>query len=309
MKNDYSTVEYEGKKYIVAVTNQNEPYVFDDQVIKKLPDKMFYKNKTTGYIYYGNVLLHHIVKPYSGTSVDHLNQIKTDNREVNLRYATQSQQNKNQMKRKRNVKLPEGCGINPDNIPTFIWYIKDNCSHGDRWMVEIKDKYNWKTTSSKEYSTKLKFELAKKHLRELTQKQPELFVGHCINGELNEKAEKLKKEYIEILRLSGYEYDDKIKSFCINEDTTGLTENEVVILYRDIDTTKAKNSPNTINDIVLPKYCQYIRANDKRGDGFCIGRNHPKQNGKDWSTSRSKRVTTSDKYNQMIQYLGNLNNN
>ena len=80
-------------------------------------------------------------------------------------------------------------------------------------------------------------------------------------------------------------------------------------MHRDIDTTKAKNSPNTINDIVLPKYCQYIRENDKRGDGFCVGRNHPKQNGKDWSTSRSKYVTTSDKYNQMIQYLENLNNN
>lgn len=43
-------------------------------------------------------------------------------------------------------------------------------------MVEIKDVYNWKTTSTKDLSTKCKFELAKKHLRNLIITQPELFM-------------------------------------------------------------------------------------------------------------------------------------
>lgn len=81
-------------------------------------------------------------------------------------------------------------------------------------MVEIKDIYIWKTTSTKDLSTKCKFELAKKHLRNLIITQPELFVGHCINGKLGEKAEKLKKEFIEILKLARYEYIDEIT----NED-------------------------------------------------------------------------------------------
>jgi hypothetical protein len=294
MKNYYKKVEYKDKCYKVVKDMNDNVFVIDDAL--DLPEKMFYKHTATGYIYFSNgksaILLHHILKPYNGTSVDHINQIKTDNREVNLRYATQAEQNKNQPKRKRNVKLPEGCGIEPQNIPTFIWYIRGNGNHGDRWMIEIKNKYNWKTSSSKEYSTKLKFELAKRHLRELIEHQPELFEGHCINGDLNERADELKREYIEILRLAGYDYEDRTKSLCLSEDRAGLTERELSILHQDVDTTKEKYLPSDMNDIVLPKYCQYIRANDKKGNGFCVGRNHPKQNGKDWSTSRSKRVST-----------------
>ena len=307
MKNYYKKVQYQNQWYkVVQDTNENV-FVIDDAL--ELPENRFYKNNSTGYIYFSNgksaILLHHLVKSYNGTSVDHINQIKTDNRKVNLRYATQTQQNKNQMKRKRNVKLPEGCGINPNDIPTFIWYIKDNGNHGDRWMVEIKDKYNWKTTSSKEYSTKLKFELAKKHLRELIKKQPELFDGHCINGELNQEGCKLKLEYIEILRLAGYNYEDRVKSLCLYEDIIGLTEKEVVILHQDVDTTKNKNLPSNMSDIVIPKYCYYISATKAKGDGFCCTKLHPKQkeSGKDWTTTKSKKVSINDKFKQLLDYL------
>lgn len=312
MKNDYNTVEFNGKKYVVGVTRENEAYVIDDHTIRKTPDKMFYKNRVTGYMYYsnqqGNVFLHHIVRPYNGVSVDHINQIKTDNREANLRSASQTEQNKNQMKKKRNVQLPEDCGIDPQDIPTFIWYIKGNGNHGDRWMVEIKEKYSWKTTSSKEYTTKLKFELAKKHLRQLIQTQPDLFRGHCINGELNEQADRLKKEYIEILRLAGYEYVDKMKSMCIREDVHGLTQKEIDILHQENDTTKAKAVPEDLPNITVPKYCYYIPANEKKGNGFCVGKIHPKLDGKSWTTSRSKKVSTEEKYKQLIAFLNKIEN-
>lgn len=159
MKNKYTIVTYKEQKYIVGETSNKIPFVFDFDLLETLPNYTFFLRNN--YIYCKNIYLHHIIKPFEKISVDHINQIKVDNRRENLRYATQSIQNKNQSKKKRNVKLPENCGINPENIPTFIWYIKADGKHGDRWMVEIKDKYVWKTTSTKDLSTKCKFELAK----------------------------------------------------------------------------------------------------------------------------------------------------
>lgn len=305
MKNKYATVVYNNKKYIVAVTSKNVPFVIDDVTFKKLPNTTFYISNT--YVCTKvdkHVFLHHFVKPYDGITVDHINQIKMDNREANLRYANQGEQNKNQSKRKRNVVLPKECGIEPQDIPTFIWYIKAGDHHGDRWMVEIKNKYTWKTTSSKDLSTKLKFELAKKHLRELIVQQPELFEGHCINGVLNEEGQKLKEEYINILNLAGYEFLDEDKKDYLKEDVTNLSEKEVVLLHATEDITKLKQQPQN-EKYDLPKYCYYISENDVKGDGFCVGRLHPKQNGKDWTTTRSKRVQTSEKYKQLLAYLDN----
>jgi hypothetical protein len=151
--------------------------------------------------------LHHLVKQYNGESIDHINRITFDNRSENLRYATQSMQNKNMSKKRRNVKLPDGCKIDSQDIPTFIWYIKENGLHGDRWMIEIKNIYKWKTTSSKKYSTEYKFELAKQHLKNLIETKPEMFKEHSINGEMiDENAKRLKNEYYEIVKLVKPEF-------------------------------------------------------------------------------------------------------
>ena len=309
MKNTYTVVNYNNKKYIVAETNQKLPFVFDFDLLKKLPNYTFFlrNNYISCNNDYNELYLHHIVKPYNGVSVDHINQIKQDNREENLRYATQTVQNKNQSKRTRIVNLPENCGINPQHIPTFIWYIKENGNHGDRWMIEIKNKYAWKTTSSKDLSTKCKFELAKKHLRDLVKIQPELFDGHCINGQLNELAQKLKKEFIEILKLARYEYIDNINIYNIDylkEDISELNENEKIILHKYKD-YKHKNVPENFDISDIPKYCYYVPATKTKGDGFCCGRLHPKQkeSKKDWATTKSKKISIEEKYKQLLDYI------
>jgi hypothetical protein len=210
MKNNYTIVEYNNVKYVVAETNRKIPFVFDYEYLDILP-KVRYYYCGNNYLYYTEnykkKLLHHFIlgyKGYKGLSIDHINRITTDNRKCNLRYADQATQNKNQSKRKRNVKLPEHCDINPDDIPTFIWYIRENGLHGDRWAVEIKGKYFWKTTSSKTLSTIDKFELAKEHLRILIETQPEILKEHSLNGKLSDEGDKLKYEYNEIIKLAGY---------------------------------------------------------------------------------------------------------
>ena len=304
MKNDYETVEYNGMKYIVALSIDDAPFVFDESIITMLPDKLFYKH-SSGYVYCrinrnpNPVALHHIVKPYDGVSIDHINQIKTDNRAANLRYATQSEQNKNQSKRKRNVKFPEGCNIDPQSIPTFIWYMKPNGSHGDRWMVEIKEKYSWKTTSSKDISTKCKLELAKKHLRELIETQPSLFEGHCINGFLDQEGERLRREYIDILKLANLTFEDKVCHNFLGEDLTGLNESEQQLLK---DGTSTETNHSVGLDFDIPEYCHYIPATQTKGDGFCVKRNQKKV----WCTTRSKKKSIQEKHRQLLEYIAGL---
>lgn len=237
MKNDYKIVTYNNKNYIVSYTQKNEPFVFDQEDFQNISNLNYYLTNV-GYICCRShipLYLHHqIIKDYkfNGTYIDHINRIKTDNRKVNLRLISQSDQNKNQSKRKRNVILPESCNINPNDIPTFIWYIKESKTHGDRWMVEIKGKYTWKTTSSKMVSTKCKFELAKKHLRNLIINNPKLFHGHSMNGELSELGKILENEYIEILKICGFNHKSNNQNTkdLLKENIDDLNDNELVIL-------------------------------------------------------------------------------
>lgn len=237
MKNQFKIIIYKNKEYIVGITNKNEPFIFDKDKLENLPNVMFKLSKNN-YIYCSLdstfTYLHHLIinRRFDGVLyVDHINRITTDNRVSNLRLISQSDQNKNQSKQTRNVILPEDCGINPQDIPTFIWYIKANGSHGDRWAIEIKQKYFWKTTSTKKLSTKCKFELAKKHLVNLINNNPELFVGHCMNGELTDVGKILENEYIDILNLAGYQFDkiENLKNY-LQKDINGLNPDEITCI-------------------------------------------------------------------------------
>ena len=306
MKNQYKIINYKNKEYIVAITDKNTPFIFDKDKLNILSNSNYYLHKT-GYVYCrleSSTLLHRqiINCNFDGELyVDHINRITTDNRLSNLRLVSQSEQNKNQSKQKRNVVLPLFCNINPQDIPTFIWYIKANGNHGDRWCVEITGKYIWKTTSTKQLTTKCKFELAKKHLRNLIDNQQELFIGHCMNGELSNIGKQLEKEYIDILKLSEYNYDknETLKNY-LQENIDGLNDEEIKLINEF-----EENRVNQKIDMKIPKYCYYIKSTDNKGDGYCITRLHPKQkeSGKDWMTTKSKKVSTKEKYKQMIEYL------
>jgi hypothetical protein len=199
MKNEY-TIKGE---YAVCLTNKGEKFIIDKEDLDKF-DKQITKFKNGYFCFreYGREgkqhYIHRYVLDYCGDEyIDHINGIPADNRKCNLRIVSQSIQNKNQSKKTRITTLPENSGIDPQEIPQFIYYCK---SMPDYFSVEVKhgngERFRKKTSKSTKISLKDKLEQAKEILENLKQEHPEYFKEHFrLNGQQNEQAEKLLEEY------------------------------------------------------------------------------------------------------------------
>lgn len=139
----------------------------------------------------------------------HLSTLSLDNRRDNLIYdIPEKEKNKNVKKKKRTITLPKSSGIIPDDIPTYVWYMKPETSHGERFMVSVGD-IVYKTTSSKETPLKDKLEQAKTYLRNLKSERPDLFESYSMNGDLNKDGKQLYESYFDIINKAGYDYIEK----------------------------------------------------------------------------------------------------
>lgn len=64
--------------------------------------------------------------------------------------------------RKKNINLPEDCGITIDMIPKNCWYQKKSSKRGDAFIIESHPKLDgktWSTSTSKKINTKDKFDM------------------------------------------------------------------------------------------------------------------------------------------------------
>jgi hypothetical protein len=331
MKLNYKKIKYKNKNYAVIELNYKDnilPIVIDYKFINNINnlDKKWYCNKS-GFISCKHnynqklhiVFLHELImslknKKNINQPIQHINRISIDNRISNLKYVEDT--NINYKKKKRTVKLPKNSGIDPNEIPTYIWYLKENGSHGDRFSVEISN-IKWKTTSSRKVSLRYKLEEAKKFLRDLKKNNSEVFETHSMNGEFNKIGKNRKKEYIEIIKLAGYdnitvEKTDNLTDQYLKESKK-LKKNfeQNLLLSMNI---KKKSKRRLINNLPselnmksndLPKHVYYRKKTEKRGDYFVV-ENHPKQKKRIWQTTSSKKKTVHDKYNELINYLKTL---
>lgn len=190
---EYRFVTHTGKEYCVGkILHNGNPveFVFDKDDFEKVEKRAWHvsSGKYIGSTFYldGGVklelYLHNLVMnrmAFNGKgqreSVDHINRNGLDNRKENLRIVSQSQQNINQPRKKRDVVLPADCGILPEEIPKHIWYVRPQGQHGDRFAIEFKTEgLCWKTTSSKKVSLREKLKEAKTKLAEFYSQHPHL---------------------------------------------------------------------------------------------------------------------------------------
>lgn len=253
--NDYKIYELNNNKYTICSIKYKSTYVpiiIDYKFIRTLinMNKSWRINNKghviTNHTYVSNgneinceIYLHDVIltlnKTYKSKPVLHINRLGVDNRIENLIYDEyQKDIKKNIKKKSRSIVLPKSSHINPDDIPSFVWYLKEDQTHGERFMIELGE-IRWKTTSSKGLSLRYKLEEAKKFLRHLKIKRPDLFETYSMNGDLNKEGQKLLESFYKISFNTGFTHlkivnlFDKTNEF-LEEDLNYLSDNEIELL-------------------------------------------------------------------------------
>lgn len=212
----YKEVEYEGKRFVICTIQCGKRDVdflvdFDDYEKVTKHEWHVVTGKYIGSTVYDDkgkrreMYLHNIIlnRPLDKTvtSVEHINRNGFDNRKENLRICTQSEQNIFTLGKRRNVILPEGCGVKVEEIPKHIWYVRAHGQHGDRFAIEFKTEgLLWKSTSSKKVDLPEKLKDARDKLQELYEIYPHLnpkFEEARMNA-LNESFNAIMQKGVEV---------------------------------------------------------------------------------------------------------------
>jgi hypothetical protein len=202
----------------------------------------YFKTKENGKDIVREISMHDVVMRIMDDNYDnrnnktilHINKLGVDNRIENLMYDIYGKEIKKNIKKKaRTITLPEETGITPEEIPSYVWYLKEDSSHGDRFVIEIGD-INWKSTGSKKLSLRYKLEETKKYMRYLKDMRSDLFEEYSMNGDLNDDGKELKKSFVTISQTAGFkinysENDTNTENY-LKEDLNGLTDNEKMYL-------------------------------------------------------------------------------
>ena len=310
--NDNKTKYYvtNGDKQYIVLHWPGIPCVVYDSVFDVDFDSYKWYENQNGYIVTHNkdkkiVYMHSLIlNKVEGKSIDHINYIKSFNVSENLRYATQSEQNTNRKDRKDKCGPPkELLDIGITNLPRYIRY---DYSEG-KFVIErmhpgiaISGTFNYSGSKSKNVSMIYKYYDIIKKLEYL-------------NG-LVESPE--RKTFLELQKSLFMEYSDI--SFLI----TGIRIPE--INYRTECNSKSLEKYLTEDELeysrrglpkdfegVLPEYCCYVKENGYRGDSFYISHHHPhlkEIKRTDLKTTASKKVTTQEKYNNLLTLIEIVNN-
>jgi hypothetical protein len=238
MRLQFVRVKYKGKFYLVykILYNGNERLFVIDEVDKphvdKLPtinlicanDKGGFINGYPGYVKSKNnnekkrqtTFVHSEIldlardgrKVYLVTG-DHINQVKTDNRRANLRAVSQTIQNINQGKKERQPnEILESAGIDVNDIPIGISLKVDHEPYRLRFVIEYteggKELIKKETTGLSEFNLYERYQITIKILLVLHKRYPTFFNNRNVMRDFTEEAIRLRREYNEIIMLSGF---------------------------------------------------------------------------------------------------------
>lgn len=299
-------VEYNFAKYIVIKVD-NILSVLDKDDFEKFLTRDVHISMYNNYVSLSTKYLHTLIMdPPKEKTVDHISRNPRDNRKVNLRVASQTEQNHNTKRRSRTVNLPEGCGINDEDIPRCVWYIHVNGKHGDGFCIQLKGHeclgqkdFRWKSTRSVSVSLKDKLKSTIEKLEELRNLYPQLRNVIVLKPEHEEKREKLANEFNDILRKSGYPQDIIMKN--------------IFEFVSDLDVPSRKQieglpSSSSIKHDMIPTNCKFIPGDTYRGDRFAIMNYKELSNTSRqyWYTSSSKTNSLDSKFEELMEKLKEL---
>ncbi|VBB18233.1 hypothetical protein YASMINEVIRUS_696 [Yasminevirus sp. GU-2018] len=249
------TLEYHKNRYTVAYIERGEdkiPIVLDRDVyktVKGLNKRWYINDKNHIYCLHSRdgsehypVYLHEIVVKLSkdtdfenmrGVPIIHINNIHFDNRLENLQFDIPEKDYAKSTKKKRRIINLTRHGINVDTLPTYLWYLKPDKSHGDRFAVEIPNVLSWRSTASRKVSLRYKLEEAKKYLRYMKLVTPKIFEDYSMNGDLTGTGLRLYKEYRSLIAKAGFEMNEpnvNNTDLFLAPDTSDLTDFEAYLL-------------------------------------------------------------------------------
>lgn len=259
--NNYKHIFYNNNYYTVfklKYKNLDIPVLLsfnDFKIIKKMNKN--WKCNNLGFISYSydfngikkDVYLHEIVMLIKNKdeglknlnkSILHINRVGLDNRRENLIYDIAGKEsNKNCKKKSRTTELPKASGIDPNEIPTYIWYMRGDNTHGERFTVKIGD-ISWITTSSQDLSLRYKLEEAKMFLRNILKIRSDLYQEYCMNGDYTEEGKELLKSFYKLIHLVGFNH---IEEFIPENNTFELLKPNIDLLdYDEIKILKDKRN-------------------------------------------------------------------
>lgn len=241
--NNYVNTKYNNKNYtIIKIPYKKHivPVIIDTFIFDKIKNNNNNWNITiNGNIYTilnDNILyLHEIVYILHNNNKNkyplvHLNKIGLDNRIDNIiEDKTNKSIRKNLNKKSRIIKLKN---IDVNNIPSFVWYLKKNDTHGERFQVELGN-IRWKSCSSDKLSLNYKLEETKKFLRQYKERNNKDFLENSMNSDLNIHGINSKIDFYNILKTVNmiYEYSiDNNTDELLKEDLSKLNNIEKELL-------------------------------------------------------------------------------
>jgi hypothetical protein len=252
--NEYTKVNFNNKSYAVIKVKYKDniiPIILDYNYFKLIPEYnwlisetglIYRKISDNKFQYLHELILKKGSNKITSTPIIHINKLGIDNRLDNLMFDKKDKEvKKNLSKKARTIKLKDKVDVN--KIPTYVWYLKKDKSHGERFQVDLGN-IKWKCTSSNDLSLKYKLEETKKFLRQMKEDKPSEFEKHSMNNDLNICGEKLKKDFYEIISKAGFKYryhPTKFTDFLLKEDKSGLTSIEKKLLL-DFDIKSEKTT-------------------------------------------------------------------
>lgn len=234
---------YHNKRYTVIKLVYKKtviPVILDTDIYNKIKKNdrnwtitsngTLYTNIDNGILYLHELVYYIKNNKKNNKPLIHINKIGLDNRYENIIEDTLNKNiKKNLNKKSRTIKLKS---LDTSKIPSFVWYLKKDNTHGERFQVQLGN-IKWKSTSCDKLSLNYKLEETKKYLREYKQKNPFEFKKNSMNSDLNEFGIYLKKEFYDILKNINMIYEYSINSntdLILKEDLSKLNKLEKILL-------------------------------------------------------------------------------